>query len=45
MEEAIPFQVKKKRRHIPLKKRLENDSDDYKFEEWDTGEPVGREVF
>ena len=44
MEEAIPFEIKKKRRHIPLKERLKDYNGDYKAEEWDTGEPVGREV-
>ena len=33
------------RRHIPLKERLKDYNGDYKAEEWDTGEPVGKEVF
>ena len=45
MEEAIPFQIKKKRAHVPLKERLRHDNGDYTFEEWDTGCSVGREVF
>jgi hypothetical protein len=32
------------RKHIPLKERLKNHSGNYKTEEWDTGEPVGREL-
>jgi addiction module RelB/DinJ family antitoxin len=51
VEEALPFPVAtvanntRNRKHIPLKERLGNDSSNYVFEEWDTGEPVGREVF
>ena len=45
IEKGLPFQSKKIRRHIPLKERLNGYSGDYKTEEWDTGEPVGREVF
>jgi DNA-damage-inducible protein J len=49
--QGIPFPVmaaeESKRRHIPLKERLRNYdyNNGYKTEEWDTGEPVGREVF
>jgi len=44
MDEALPFQPRYKRRHIPLKERLKDFNSDYKFEEWDTGENIGREV-
>jgi DNA-damage-inducible protein J len=43
IEQGFPFQQKTARKHIPLKERLKNYSGDYKTEEWDTGEPVGRE--
>ena len=36
---------KTKHKHIPLKERLKDYNGDYKAEEWDTGEPVGEEVF
>lgn len=47
IDEALPFQPRVKRKHIPLKERLKDyDYDNgYKTEEWDTGEPVGNEVF
>jgi len=45
IEQGIPFQQKKAHKHIPLKERLENYSGNYKTEEWDTGESVGRELF
>jgi antitoxin component of RelBE/YafQ-DinJ toxin-antitoxin module len=45
IEKGLPFQQKIVRRHIPLKERLKDHNGDYKTEEWDTGEPVGREVF
>ena len=46
LEGAIPFQPRaKKHKSISLKERLKDYSGDYKTEEWDTGEPVGREVF
>ena len=45
IDEALPFQPRYKRRHIPLRERLKDYDGDYKTEEWDTGEPVGREVF
>ena len=45
IEKGLPFQSKKVRRHIPLKERLNGYNGDYKTEEWNTGEPVGREVF
>ncbi|MCL2773830.1 MAG: type II toxin-antitoxin system RelB/DinJ family antitoxin [Oscillospiraceae bacterium] len=44
MEEAIPFQIKFKRRHKTLKERLKGVNGGYDFEEWDTGESVGGEV-
>ena len=44
IEQGFPFQQKTVRKHIPLKERLKNYSDNYKTEEWDTGEPVGREM-
>lgn len=45
MENAIPFQPKLKHRHTTTAERLKNYMGAYKAEEWDTGEPVGREVF
>jgi DNA-damage-inducible protein J len=44
IEQGFPFQQKNERKHIPLKERLKNYSGNYKTEEWDTGEPVGREL-
>ena len=38
-------QPKYKRRHLTTAERLKTYNGDYKSEEWDTGEPVGREVF
>ena len=34
-----------KRPHKTLKERLEGFEGEYVFEEWDTGKPVGREVW
>jgi len=34
-----------KRPHKTLKERLEGFDGEYVFEEWDTGKPVGREVW
>jgi len=45
MDEALPFQPKYKRKHLTTEERLKNYSGDYKTEEWDTGKPIGREVF
>jgi len=45
IEQGLPFQQKTARKHIPLKERLKNYNGNYKAEEWDTGEPVGRELF
>ena len=45
MEQGLPYQPKVKCKHIPLKERLKDYEGDYKTEEWDTGEPVGQEVF
>jgi DNA-damage-inducible protein J len=45
IEEAIPFHLKNKRLHLTTSERLRDYIDDYKVTEWDTGEPVGREVF
>ncbi|GBU29434.1 hypothetical protein R84B8_02999 [Treponema sp. R8-4-B8] len=44
IEQGLPFQQKAMRKHITLKERLKNYSGNYKAEEWDTGEPVGREL-
>ena len=44
MDEALPFQPKYRRRRLTTAERLKNYSGDYKTEEWDTGEPTGREV-
>jgi DNA-damage-inducible protein J len=45
IEEAIPFQQKHKNRHLTTAERLRDYHGDYKATEWDTGEPIGREVF
>jgi len=45
MDEALPFQPKVRHKHLTTAERLKDYSGDYKTEEWDTGEPVGREVF
>jgi len=45
MDEALPFQPKYKRRRLTTKERLKDYNGDYRTEEWDTGEPVGKEVF
>jgi len=45
MDEALPFQPKVNRRHLTTAERLKGYESDYKTEELDTGEPVGREVF
>jgi DNA-damage-inducible protein J len=42
IEQDFPFHQNTARKHIPLKERLKNYSGNYKTEEWDTGEPVGR---
>jgi len=47
MENALPFQPRvthKKRKHIPLKERLKDFDGNFEIEEWDDGEPVGREI-
>ena len=47
MENALPFQPKvthNKRKHIPLKERLKDFDGSFVVEEWDDGEPVGREL-
>jgi DNA-damage-inducible protein J len=45
MDEALPFQPKYKRKRLSTAERLKHYKDEYKTGEWDTGEPVGREVF
>ena len=45
MDEALPFQPKVNHKRLTTAERLANYNGDYKTEEWDTGEPVGREVF
>ena len=54
MEEAETVQItaqqdliviRKSKRHKTLKERLEGFDGQYVFEEWDTGTPVGNEVF
>ena len=45
MDEALPFQPKYKRRRLSTAERLRYYNGDYGTEEWDTGEPVGREIF
>jgi addiction module RelB/DinJ family antitoxin len=44
IEKGLPFRQKTVRKHISLKERLKDYNGDYKAEEWDTGEPVGREL-
>ncbi len=44
MEEALPFQVKFKRKHTTLQERLAGFEGHYEFHEWDTGVPVGSEI-
>ena len=44
MEEALPFQVKYKRKHLTLEERLAGFDGNYEFHEWDTGAPVGSEI-
>ena len=45
MDEALPFQPRYKRKHLTTAERLKDYNGNYKIDEWDTGEPVGREVF
>lgn len=45
IEQGLPYQPKLNNKHIPLKERLKDYVGNYKTEEWDTGDPVGREVF
>ena len=45
MDEALPFQPKYKHRRLTTAERLKNYDGDYRTEEWDTGESVGKEVF
>jgi len=44
IEQGFPFQQKIAQKHIPLKERLKNYTGNYKTDEWDTGEPVEREI-
>ena len=45
MEEALPFHPKViYKKHIPLKERLKDFDGSFVIEEWDDGEPVGREL-
>ena len=44
IEQGFPFHQRTVHNHISLKERLKNYSGNYKTEEWDTGEPVGREL-
>ena len=45
MEEALPFQPKiTHKKHIPLKERLKDFNGSFEIEDWDDGEPVGREL-
>ena len=45
MDESLPFQPSYKRKRLTTEEWLMGySSNDYKTEEWDTGEPVGREV-
>jgi antitoxin component of RelBE/YafQ-DinJ toxin-antitoxin module len=44
MDEGLPFQPKVRRRHLTTAERLKGYSGNYITKEWDTGEPVGREV-
>jgi len=45
IEQGLPYQPRIKYRHTSWKERLKDYSSDYRTEEWDTGEPLGREVF
>ena len=42
---SMSIEIDEEFTHIPLKKRLKDYHGDYKVTEWDTGAPVGREVF
>ena len=45
MENALPFHPKvTKEKHISLKERLKDFDGYFEAEEWDDGEPVGREM-
>jgi len=44
MEQGLPYQPKIKLRRLTTVERLKDYDGNYKTEEWDTGEPVGREV-
>jgi len=41
----FPMESKEKARSLSTAERLKGYNGDYKSEEWDTGPPVGREVF
>ena len=45
MEQGLPYQPTIKRRRLTTEERLKDYDGDYKTEEWDTGEPIGREIF
>ena len=45
MDEAFPLRPKIKRRRLTTAERLKGYEGVYKAEEWNTGEPVGQEVF
>ena len=44
MEQGLPYQPKIKPRRLTTAERLKDYDGDYKTDEWNTGEPVGREV-
>jgi len=41
----LDFPIKGEPSHLTTAERLKDYNDDYKTVEWDTGEPIGREVF
>jgi len=45
VDNKIVLEKQTKPQHIPLKERLKDFDGYYKAEEWDTGEPVGKEYF
>ena len=45
MDEALPFKPTYRRRHQTTAERLMGYHGEYMAEEWDTGAPIGREVF
>lgn len=44
-DKALPFKPTTKRTKLTLKELLKDYKGEYRGEEWDTGEPVGKEIF